>query len=265
MAQPLYFLPNLRKEQFASIPQARAILKERGLTDVFADVPHEEITINELTGRGPGELSGVIITYQRPDGQIPRRIGFTPDEQAWTPVADGSQLWLGIDTAEQPTEADLRRKRQYGGYRIELGDGGQWLTPIIRRPDDSTELPTDMIWDATGKLVEPIKPAYLRFWEEQKEVLSWHAAGWESLPRERALALCVQALSLNYRFGRNEQNLLRIIDATNCAAILYSTVGGPDADDMEQKKTKSSQSTPSAGPGSAAITPVTDPAGQTSI
>lgn len=256
MCQPLYFLPNIREEQTKSIAHVRAILKERGLTDVFADVAHDEMSINPLTGRGPGDLSGVILTYQTPTDQIPRRSGYTPEEQKWTPVADGSQVWLGVDTAEPPTASDLRRKRQYTGYPIELGDGGRWLIPIIRRPDDSTELPTDMVWDATGMLREPIKPAYEAYWQEAGDILGWALNGWESVPRERALSLCVRALSLNYRFGREEQNILRLIDGTNLAAVLYCTIGGPDAEPLLQKKM--SHATTATTPGSADSTQPTD-------
>src|SRR5688500_13728329 len=111
MSQPLFFLPNLRKEQCESVAQMRAILAERGLTEIFADVGHEEITVCELTGRGPEDKSGCILCYQRPDRQVPRRIGYYAAEQSWERVDDG--LYLGVDTAEPPKADDLARKTQY--------------------------------------------------------------------------------------------------------------------------------------------------------
>lgn len=271
MAQPLYFLPHLREKQLESIPQTRAVLKERGLTDVFADVARDEMTVCELSGRGPGDLSGVILAYKRPDEQIPRRLGFYPKEQAWTPVGDGSQVWLGIDTDEPPTEADLRRKRQYSGYRIELGDGGQWHIPIIRRPDGSTELPRQMKWDPTGRLIEPIKPAYESYWQETEQVVKW-AQQRSEVPTTDALELCVRALSINYRFGKAEQNLLGIVDSENWLTLLLCTVDWPkvraiaDAlDDPEQKKTTADLNTPSSGVGLPADSPITDLPEATSI
>ena len=252
MAQPLFFLPNLRKHQCDSVAQMRAILKERGLTDIFADVPHDDMCIVELTGRGPDDKSGMILAYQSPVTDIPRRIEFHPAEQEWTRVDDG--LYLGIDTAEPPSAKDLERKSQYGGYRVPLA-GNDWLVPVIRRPDDTTLLPRDWFWDATGRTVQPIKPAYRAFWEETADVLDWFIA--DELPPEatshRALELCVRALSINYRFGRNEQNVMRVIDPDNAMTILGVTVDFPRFAELrtaiEQKKTTLIQRTPSSGAG----------------
>lgn len=262
MCQPLYFLPNLRQQQCQSVAQMRAILAERGLTDVFADVPQETMPAVELTGRGPDGQSGVILCYQSPATDIPRRIGYTPAEQQWTKVDDG--LYLGVDTAEVPTPADMQRKYQHGGYRVPL-NGHDWLVPVIRRPDDTTLLPRDWKWDATGRDVQPIKPAYRGYWEETAEVLTWFLL--DELPPEatsvKALELCVRALSINYRFGRNEQNILGVIDPDNAMTILAVTVDYPRFHELrtaiEQKKTTLGQSTLNSGTGPAAGSPTTAP------
>lgn len=227
MCQPLYFLPDLRAAAAEGIPLRKQVLKERGLLEVFADVPYVEQPLNELKGRGPDGLAGCILYYQTPNGQIPRQSGYCPKEQQWTPVGDGSLLWIGVDTAEPPKPEEMARKKQYGGYRITLGDG-DWLVPTIRRPDGSTELPTDMVWDSTGRLIEPIKPLYQAYWEETKEVATWFFDGVEP-DRQRALELAIRALSINYRYGRNEHNVLRAIDSESLLIVLAATVDAPSA------------------------------------
>jgi hypothetical protein len=262
MSQPLYFLPNLRQQQCESVAAMRAILKERGLEDVFADVPRDKIVPVETPGRGPDNKSGVILSYQRPDNQTARRMEFKESEQEWTRVDDG--LYIGIDPSDPPTPDDLARRVQYSGYRVPLA-GGEWLIPVIRRPDDSTLLPRDWKWDATGRDVQPIKPAYKAFWEETAEVLEWFIA--EELPESatgvRALELAVRALSLNYRFGRNEQNILGVIDPDNYMTILGVTVDFPRfaqlAAAVDQKKTTLAQRTPNSGAGQEAGVQTTAP------
>jgi hypothetical protein len=106
-----------------------------------------------------------------------------------------------------------------------------------------------MVWDATGKMVEPIKPAYLKYWEETAETAAWIFDAAEP-DYARALELAVRALSLNYRYGRNEHNILRVIDSDNIVAVLAATV---DAPNQPQKKTVTN-----APPGLPADSPTTD-------
>ena len=250
MAQPLYFLPNLRAAAAEGVALRKQVLKERGLLEVFTDVPYVEQPLNELKGRGPEGLAGCILYYQTPNGQIPRRDGYCPKEQSWTPVGDGSLLWIGVDTAEPPKPEEMARKKQYDGYSVLLSDGNRWNVPIIRAPDDSTSLPRDMVWDSTGRLIEPIKPAYEAYWNETNETAGWVFDGKPVEDYGRALELAVRALSINYRYGRNEHNVLRSIDSETLSGVLVATVDG-----MTQKK-----SVTNSTPGLQADFPTTDPA-----
>jgi hypothetical protein len=237
----------------------RKLLADRKLTDVFADVGHAEIIPVETPGRGPDQQSGVILSYQTPAGQTARRMEFKEAEQRWTKIHDG--LYIGVDPSDMPTAEDMRRKNQHGGYRVTLGNS-EWLVPVIRRPDDSTLLPRDWYWDESGRDVQPIKEAYRAYWDETASVLDWFIA--DELPPEatshRALELCVRALSINYRFGRNEQNVLRIIDPDNAMTILGITVDYPRFSELvgavQQKKTRL---TLSSGAGQTAASPITAP------
>jgi hypothetical protein len=255
MSQPLYFLPNLRAAQCENVALRRAMLKERDLTEVFADVPMVEQSLFDVTGRGPGDKSGCILAYQTPAGDVPTRLGYYPNEQTWTPVGDGSLVWIGIDPSDPPKPADLARRKQYASYGVTCGDGNQWAVPVIRRPDDSTDLPTDMVWDATGRFIEPIKPAYQSFWTEAAEFSAWYYGGGYlsgQFPAERGVELAIRALSINYRFGRNEQNMLRVVDRDCYEMILSATVDAPNAASYveAEKKTSGLLSTANTTPGS---------------
>lgn len=262
MAQPLYFLPHLHPDQVNNVGTRKAMLRERGLLDVFADVPMELMPCVGVPGRGPNNLSGSILYYQSPKTDIPRRTYFKDAEQQWTPVGTGEHVWIGIDTDDPPTPDDMVRRTVYEGYGIDLADGKRWQIPVIRRCHDaSTALPTDMVWDSTGKLIEPIKPAYEALWRDTETVSRWFVED-QQAPRSDALRHAVKALSINYRFGVNEQNLLRVIDATNFMAVLMAMVDYPTYQAIEesQKKMLDATSTPSSTDGLTDETPATDQA-----
>lgn len=260
MSPPLYFLPNLRQQQCQEVASMRAVLAERGLTDVFADVAHAEIIPVETPGRGPDDKSGVILCYQTPAGQTARRMEFKADEQKWTRINDG--LYIGIDPSDPPTSEDMRRKSQYGEWRITVG-GNEWLVPTIRRlADGTTLLPRDWYYDETGRDVQPIKEAYKSYWDDTGKILDWFLQ--DELPPEarsfKALDLCIKALSINYRFGRNEQNVLRVIDPDNALTILGITVDYTGYLALrDEKKTALAPPVPNSGAGPVADSPITAP------
>ena len=229
--QPLYFLPGVTRGTLLPGGElSRSLLESRGLANVFADVTTADAVVNELTGPGPGKQTGLVLTYRDADGQVDGRMGYYAAQQEWQSFLDG-KLWIGIDTANPPTPEQLRRKRQHRGYPIELADGDQWQIPIIRRPDGSSLLPTDMYVDDAGELQQPLKRQYLTYWEESAEVADWFFSengsgsfGGESFSAKKALSLAVRALSLNYRFGDREQAVLRILDSETYIAVLGFSV-----------------------------------------
>jgi hypothetical protein len=115
-----------------------------------------------------------------------------------------------------------------------------------------------MTWDATGKLIEPLKPKYQKYWDDSAEVASWFYGdaaegtqfGGPSFSKARALELAVQILSLNYRYSRAEHDVLRMIDSTNYLAVLGASVDVPAVKERLQKKTN--QATTNSELGSAA-------------
>lgn len=237
MSQPIYFLPRVQWQRGQNLSVTRSIIREAGLADVFADVSEDNVGFVQVSGRGPGDLSGTIIAYC--DRQPPRRIGYYAD-QKWEKIGDGSTLWVGTEPNEPATPEQLQKRRVHPGYSLELGDGNTYTIPVVRRPDGSTNLPTDMVFDAAGKLQEPIKPAYTRYWESSAEVCQWFFGGEPAAPdKAKALQLAIEVLGLNYRYGLAEHQALRLIDATNFLAILALSVDLPRVQ-LEQEAQKKS-------------------------
>lgn len=239
MSQPLYFLPHVNWTREQNISITRSIIREAGLADIFSDVREGSVGFNVLSGRGPGDLSGTIVFYTD-DREPPHRMGYYPAEQVWTPAGDGGKLWIGLDTDRKPTPAEIRRRLLHPGYQLELADGQTYSIPVVRRPDGSTNLPTDFVFDAAGKLQEPIKDTYRAYWDASAEVCQWfYNEDAPKFDKAKAISLAIDVLKLNYRYGVLEQNALRLIDATNWMSVLAFSVDLPrvQAERDAQKKT----------------------------
>jgi hypothetical protein len=249
VAQPLYYLPGVSRKALAPDGNlVRSILGSRGIGDTFRDVIGiaADCGITDVTGTGPDGGSGCILCYQTLDGSLPESTGFDPDKQTWTEAegVDGG-LWLGLTNDSPPTPEDMRRKKQIGGYSFPLGDGQTWTVPVLRRPDDSTELPTGMVIQPDGSIDEPVKAAYRQLWEDAGKIVGYFYTDTNpdrQLDRPTAMSLAMRALGLNYRFGTHEQNLLQLLDSESFLAVVGMMVDTPKCltiEEAEQKKTES--------------------------
>lgn len=252
MSQPIYFLPGASKEQLVGDnlyenKLNRALLTERGLAGVFADVTDRECVAFEIHGGHDGK-AGCFLYYKTVAGRDPLPAQYVPAQQTWTKASD--KLYIGLSKDSPPTAEDLRRRKQFHGYAIEMG-GQQWSIPIIRRHDDSTNLPRDC-YLCGAELVEPVKESYRSYWDETKEVSDWFFAdNWAQYTKYRGLVLSVKALGLNYRYEMLEHSALRIIDSDSLLMVLMATVDVPGARDLEQgqKKTPSPSDEANTTPG----------------
>lgn len=242
MAAPLYFLPGLTRAQIC--PQGklvRAIIHDRGLGEIFADVAGgDDLALCDVNA-GPNKGHGCVLVALPNDRSRYFSSGYHPDRQVWTPAGDGQGFWIGAEPAQPPSPADLERKKVHRGYTIELGDGARWTIPIVRRPDavcrtfalQSTELPRDFLIGAEGQVDQRIQKAYEAAWEATGEVCEFFFSE-EGVAREVvandipwAIGHCLRLLSLNYRIGPNEQNLLRLINSENWMTVLACAVDQP--------------------------------------
>jgi hypothetical protein len=268
MTQPLYYLPGCTQETLLDPSRRlrRNVLEARGILDIFADVYEWGADCGgvDLTGKGPDGKTGLILYYQTADGRSPKLGGYHPQLQQWRPIGDGSLAWIGIDSSDPPTAKDYRRKRLYAGFEVE-SPIGTIVVPIVRRPDHSTELPTDLEWDQAGNVVTPIKATYAKHYDDMREVLGWFFPTDDSpkCTMPRALELAVQAVGLNYRIGRAEQNISHVVDSSNVMPIIGATI---DLDrvlrvlgDGDSKKKDSTPETPNTTHGEADDCQNTDP------
>jgi hypothetical protein len=228
--QPLYFLPHCNKAKLAPDGKLnREILEARGISDVFSDVvgpDAKDCSVGDVSG-GPGGLSGVILTYRNAAGVTPPAF-FKPDRQEWHQCDEGADVWIGL--VGMPKADDMARNRRYGGYHVVLSDDvdDSWAVPVIRRPDDSTNLPTSARFGKDGEFTETIKERYRSFWDETAKVQKWllleNGLQDHNFSVGEAVRLALRALSINYRVGRHEQNVLGMIDNINYLDVLSITI-----------------------------------------
>ncbi len=290
MASPLYFfagrgpndLVDPASQRFRSAP-----LESAGLTDVFRDVANvrDQCVVQELARGGPGGKSGLLVIALPPSRQLPPRTGFYPEFQTWQEADEG--LWIGTDREQPVRPADLLREGRnsggdsrplHGGYEIQLADGHVWTVPVVRRPAFAVEalgcaasdLPHDIGWARDGRFTQTLKREYQQLWEDTAELCDrfFGAAAGASreITVEDGLRWAIRLLSLNYRYGRHEQNLLHAVDAENVWLILGAAVDYLLARQVldAQKKTSipAAPAPPSTAPGSPADSPTTDRAAE---
>lgn len=279
---PIYFFPGLQLSQLvdASGLLRRDVLREFGLDEVLADVRHQDqASVFELASGGPGaagggqQAAGGVMLVALQAGEPPARLGYWPEHQAWRAVGDG-RLLMGIDQAAPPSPTDLRRRKPLRGYELWLDSiGASVMIPVLRSPSGETSLPEDWGYDAAGKFTTSIRGEYVALWEASAEIWDALIARKEDarVSKERGLELCLQILSLNYRYGRHEQNLLHWVDSDNWGDILALAVDAPALKEYReqlgedaQKKTPANQDkaqaqgSMNASPGSPASIPSID-------
>lgn len=221
MAQPLYFLKNVRHEGADSIAHNgdlnRQLLKDLGLHETFRDVTLDECTRNPVPGAGPGGFSGMVLSYQTADRRVPKVIGYDPRLE-WTEV--GERVWIGIDHESPPSEEDLRRKRMIGGTVLGMS-GGHYTIPTTRTKDGTSKLPSRIVFGESGMHL-PIKPEYVKYWNATGDIISWFfdPEFRETCTDEDLAEIAVLNFGLNYRYSKIEQNVLGLIDTENLLTVI---------------------------------------------
>ncbi len=250
MASPVYFFPRVTRAAAIQGNRLRAdFLAARGVAAAFAGVTDAQAQTScyELPGRGPGGHSGLVL--QVLGDPAPVRIGFSADHQRWVERPAGCDCWVGVDEEYPPTPEDLAIGSPRG-YPLELGDGRVWKVPIVRSArEDRAQLPFDFVFGDDGRIETRRRAA--RLWELSEEAWN-HTFDRENHPTistETLLELCLGALALNYRVGRVEQNLLRLVTGDNWPALLELLLDVPLLREYAEKKTRSTPGSPSASPG----------------
>ncbi len=271
MAPPLYFFAKITADQLVD-PAGRfrqSVLDSCDLLASLGDVGkvREQCAVAEVIRGGPDGGSGCVVTVLPASGKAPLRVTYQPDFQDWTQIS--AQLWIGLDK-EYPVEPDdVARPRFRGGYPIRIPEH-EWIVPILRNPDGKTGLPRRFSYRGRD-LVEAVDSDYLALWQRSE---AFCGAFYDpmgpllfELPVPEVIAFCIDALAVNYRYGRPEQTVLGLVNSDN-----FELVAGLAVDVLQyydlmqqvlaQKKTK--RLTQQENPSSASSATPADSAAQTS-
>lgn len=275
MSVPLYFLPGVTPDELVAGGRVRRTVLERaGVAEAFADVVADTQISYGQPSRGPADKAGVWLAALPSSGAMPRLPGYYPDRQEWQSVGEDEWCaWIGIDPADPPTPAELRRRTTYAGYAMRLVEGvDNFDIPIVRRDDGSTELARNVVFGAGGRVEERIKQEYVALWNDLAEACGWvfgdddqADAGYKL---RRGVELAVRVLGVQYRYDRTIHNRLLWIDSLNWATVLYAAIDVPRAERFAEAAKKnghpSGPATSNASNGSAAATHATNPVGASS-
>jgi hypothetical protein len=260
---PLYFLPKVMLAGFAPGGVVnRSLVASRGLVESLADAEGiDDLCHAEVCGKGPSGDPGLIVGALPIAGrEPPRRLGYFADEQIWTKIDEN--LWIGVDRAFPPLPAELARKDFFRGYKIKLGDGNEWEIPVIRDfGTHAPRLPRDMFYDEHGIFTTRLREEYAAIWEKTERAarLFYDAKSVEfgAIGLESALDIGLTALALNYRVGKPEQRILRLLTTTNWEEALGAMVDWPLFEDYLRREMEASKknSAPPTASASASLTP----------
>jgi len=181
-------------------------------------------------GTGPDGAAGCVLKPQdvkagETNGKKQRCL-FDPKTQRWE---EWTGYWIGIDDTHRPTPDSLARTRQVFGYVIELGDKSKWVVPILRVVEgEEPYLPYVQRLSPSGELERRIHPEFESLCKLGERIYwNWmNDLGWieegdpPAAPFTDAeyLRVAVDALSVNYRLGIPESNLLGLFTGARMGA-----------------------------------------------
>jgi len=246
MSLPLYFLPNV--EAASLIKQGRLdreLLAARGLCDVWRDVDQiARLSRVDVVGffEGGASRTGVVLSARTRRVAAPPEAGYEPAKQTWSPVGDGSQLWIGWARNQPPTFEDLERDTDQEGEWITLGDGRQWRCPPVRSlpqklwRDDAGEFHSEIVaehqalWRRAGELWDELALGAALGKLGEGEELPAHLQPIADRPRLKAgeqLDFCVDVLRINYRLDHALAGRLGLIDSTALRHVISASLSLP--------------------------------------
>ena len=252
MSSPIYFFPSTRVS--AVLPQGRlshAFTAGRGVAAAFDGCATDDVSCFEINNAGPGGRSGTLLT--KVDEPVQVRLGFFPDRQSWHEQPAGADCWVGLDKEYPPTPAELAKSARPAGHDVELGDGRVWKVPIIRSPlgrdnPGRSQLARDFTYDASGQLNSVRQPAGDALWELSG--IAWDhvfsQAEHPTVEMETMVELILGALALNYRLGKPEQQILRLVNSLNWQDAIRALLDWPLIDELGLVQKKTEEEPPAA-------------------
>lgn len=239
MAGFLYYKPG--ETQQPSLER----LSEWNLRHAFDTPP----SAPKLNGNSPDGGVGILLGDRKQHGE--RSVGYYPAEQEWH---EGPDWWVGWYKEAKPGPGDLARAQQLPGYTLTMGDGNEWVLPLVRSVDDVggalCVLPHKLTMDAAGRIGsgEPIEQ-YRALWESTE----W---AWLAMVNEDDIDPADAARTVGLLYGANYRLSMFELFSLGLFSTLVTPVGAlalaisyKDWSEWSeaQKKTNSLSATPSCG------------------
>ncbi len=257
----LYFHPKVE------LPPTAAEIERIGLAYALAGA---NLTAAGV-GKGPGDQRGVILADT--DQTTGRAAIYAPEDQAWRKVPN-TEAWVGHWNEARPAPTDLLRSRFLPGYGVMLGDGNDWVIPVVRAYREAGDviqgdpaLPKKMDVDQAGKLTPgALLPEYEPLWQAVAEAWDKIIVGEGELENriESGVAefdaLAIRLLAANYRLGPAEVVMLELFECPNVANTVAILSAATDVLSYVQIKKEQAARTSGTSDGSEVSTPATSPA-----
>jgi hypothetical protein len=207
MAGFLYF-------RAGTVPPTPDDIAELGLAHAF---PSKSIDRCQCIANTPTGASGFVFgDTVRMAG---RSVTMNMDEQKWEKLP-GSELHVGYWKDAKPKPADLARAERIAGHAVKLGDGQEWIVPLVRSFDRATlktvsTLPCYMTVDDNGDWHRgDVLEQYAHLWAVTQPIdeslMAEYVTGDEPPAGEIDIfKTVVVLLQTNYVVGPGELSLLR--------------------------------------------------------
>jgi hypothetical protein len=214
---------------------------------------------------GPDGRQGLLVTY----GDDPRHsnpaLTYDPQTQVWVqlPAPDGATSaaapWLGYakDPLQRPMAGDLLRKRTaVDSHSVELGDGGNWSIPIVRRFPDGTALPQVLVAGSNGRVTPRVRKDFEELYNFAllltEDLFGSGATDFAALPEDKRNAAYMRfgvlALGVNYRVSFAEVSALELLDTQNIKRVAQAIIDWPNLQKFLEEFKKKHHAAPSPGP-----------------
>ena len=165
---------------------------------------------------GPDGRKGVIFCLRPENGTEPD-LRYNADRQIWQSWnAGGRPFYVGADRENPPTPRVLERGRHFAGEPVILGDGSEWIAPIVRLSGITPSVPCEWRLDPdTGQMSETPDDRFRWAWDLSGECFEEIFGGKKRLGNGEHVdrfAACALLLSLNYRVSLIECSLFLASD-----------------------------------------------------
>lgn len=237
MKEFIYYIPALRTAP------SEAALKEHGIMQCIGS-GHRARGCDS----GPDSTGGMIVA-----GPGESVIGFHPHRQTWSKAGN---IWIGWENGQLPGPNELQRDELVEGHRITMGDKAEWLVPIVRSNARGTALPQSFLLNEAGEwsrrpmqVYQDLAGAAEKLWKWCVAEMLRHAGpsgenGQDDVegPTSPQLAdLVCRALAVNYKVGRWEVSILKLLDDRIIWTASKAIVDWPGLVEMAAAKAEESE------------------------